>query len=715
MLITISKRMLPALLAVAVVIGLLLPTAAFAYVPYDTNYKDGYGRLVWLQPAYNPAGVLGNAILVPDSKDPSKRVPSPLAQPKDLFVTSNDEIYVADTGNSRIVHFEAKGQLKRIITASPEKLNRPEGVFVTPDGEIFIADTGNKRIIKLDKEGKVVKSYGRPDSKFLPQAYKFDPIKVIVDKRGYMYIASLGGYQGLLQLDPEGKFVGFFGANKTPFSVMDSIKRLIYPREMYLKEISKLPGAISNVTTDNDGFIYTITKELQSLQLKKMNIAGKDLFSTTSDSITGSGVAVEKTFGEFRFSTGLVKPQLSDATVDRNGNITAIDTSLKYISQYDPFGNLLFFWAGGGARTTSQMGFVKSPSAIASNSRNDLLILDDQSNLIQVLRPSEFGSLVHQANALTVQGKYEESAKYWNEVLRLNSYYTPAYKGLAKAAYHKGEYEKAREYFLEAGDQQGYSDAFWKIRFNWFQQNFTLLMNIVIAVLAILVIFRRIVKKTAWWKQFRNQNKQQANLWGQLKHSFYMIKHPIDGFSAIRYESKGGFASSLLILTAAFVTYCVIRQYTAFPFNTGIILEQNKLNMIGQFAAVWGGWVISNYLISNISRGEGRFRDIFYGASYALIPLILVGLPLTLLSNFMTLGEGTIFLYLKYAMYVWIALMFFWKVQAIHNYHVGETISNILLTLITMLLVALLLFVAFGLSSELIDFIHSIYQEVSIR
>src|SRR5690606_26142549 len=116
-------------------------------------------------------------------------------------------------------------------------LRRPEGVFVTDDPfNIYIADTGNRRIVKLDQDGNVLQIIERPESPFIPSDYAFYPIKLVVDNRGFLYIASMGGYQGLLQLDPNGEFVSFFGANTTEISslnrIMNNLKNILYTKEM---------------------------------------------------------------------------------------------------------------------------------------------------------------------------------------------------------------------------------------------------------------------------------------------------------------------------------------------------------------------------------------------------------------------------------------------------------------------------------------------------
>lgn len=711
---SLTKRLLLLMLSAMVLSVTLLPAAASAYVPYHTNYKDKYDQLIWTPSAYTPVEVLGRDIFIPDPQDPGKQIYSALVQPKDVFIDKKDHIYIADTGNSRIIQLDEQGRFVRRIEVKESPLNKPEGLFVADNGDIYVADTGNKRVVRLDSSGRLLREFKRPASKFLPESFKYDPIKLIVDKRGFLYIATLGGYQGLLQLNPDGEFQSFFGANKTVFSAMDALKRLLYTREMYAREISKLPGSVTSVTVDESGFIYTASKELAKAQIKKLNIAGKDLLSSKTE--FSDKKAKAKVFGELRFTPrDKTKPQLNDLTVDRDGNITVIDSVLKYVSQYDGNGNLLFFWGGEEVSSNGKLGVVKTPSAIASNSKNELFILDGENGLAQRFRLSEFGALVHQANQLTQDGRYVESEKPWLEVLRLNAYYTPAVLGLAKAAYKKGEYEHARRLFLEAGDVQGYSEAFWQLRLIWFQQHFAVLVNALLIAALGLFAAEKLTKKSRWRQRWRRRQRSGSPLVIRLKHVFHILRHPIDGFSAIRYEDKGNFGSSMLLLLFAAISYCVIKAGTSFAFNPAVVLGVNLYTVLVPFVVVWIGWVLSNYLVSTIYRGEGRFRDVVYGSCYALFPFALVGLPLALLSQVMTLSEESIFSFLHAGMYIWIGLLVFWKVQAIQNYSIGETAVNIFLSLVTMAILGVMIFILFGLSNELKDFFYSVYQEVTIR
>lgn len=698
------------ILVLAVICVAMLPAAAFAEVKYSTFTKDSRANLIWLQPAYYPIGVIGEDLFVTDPGNPEVKIKSTLLNPKDIFIDKNNELYIADTGNNRIVHLTEQGELIRYITLPDSPMNKPEGVFVTPAGDIYIADTGNKRVVRLDKDGKLVKQFERPDTKYITDTFVFDPNKVMVDERGFLYIAVHGGYEGLVMMDPEGNFQGFFGANKTVLSALDALKRWLYPKEMYANEVAKKPETINSVATDDNGYIYTVTGGTAKLdQLKKLNIKGENLLRSS-----------QKSFGEYRARDAAVAldgtvriPQLIDVAVDKSGNMIVVDQQFKYISHYDASGNLLYFWGGASAVGSSQVGLLKSPVALDVNSRNELYVLDDQENIVQVFRLSEFGQKVNEANQQTLAGYYEASEGPWREVLRMNAQFSPALLGLAKAAFKKEQYEEARRLFKEAGDQQGYSDAFWQIRMRWFQQNFSVIASTLFFGGILLFLIDKLTARSKLRKAWRGRKRMTNRLAVNFRHALYILKHPVDGFTAVRYENKGSYISALLIMLGVYGALLFDEFITSFSFNAAFRVD--IYSIFTQFFIVWIAWIVSNYLVSSIYRGEGRFRDIFIGSAYALVPYIIVGVPLAVISNMLTLSESSIYNFVANGMIIWIGLLMFWKIQWIHNYSVGETVLNIIFTLCTMLVIGVLIFVTTGLTNDLASLIYEMWQEATLR
>jgi hypothetical protein len=51
--------------------------------------------------------------------------------------------------------------------------------------------------------------------------------------------------------------------------------------------------------------------------------------------------------------------------------------------------------------------------------------------------------------------------------------------------------------------------------------------------------------------------------------------------------------------------------------------------------------------------GKGTFRDIIIATAYALVPFVLINLPLTFVSNYLTMEEGTFYHFFRIAAVLW--------------------------------------------------------------
>lgn len=428
----------------------LFTASAKANVPYYTFTREHDGELLLLQAMYTPKTLMGHAA-------------SPLSSPQDIFIDTRDEIYIVDTGNNRVVHLDQTGQPVRMIEIPESPLDKPHGVYVSDEGNIYIADTGNSRIVILDADGHFIQEIKRPDSKYYPSNETFEPIKLVVDNRGFMYVLSRGSYRGLVLFDTDGDFNGFYGSNPTEAGLLDRIRIMLYSDEQLSRRQSFLPKTVNNLDVDQQGFIYSVTAGSASEQIKKLNIRGSNVWQGQQ-------------FAGFVGSPN----KLVDVAVDKHGIVTAVDPEQNTISQYDNEGRLLFFWSGRIITGNPQFGLPQSPVSVDLNSQNELYILDDSTNVVQVFEPTELGKKVHEGIKLTQDGKYELAEQYWADVVRLNANFPTAYEGLAKSAYRMGDYRKAMKYAKLAGNVQVYSDAFWQVRVQWFQNRFSWLATILL-------------------------------------------------------------------------------------------------------------------------------------------------------------------------------------------------------------------------------------------
>ncbi|MFK7695063.1 YIP1 family protein [Paenibacillus sp. HJGM_3] len=669
------------LFTVLILFGLIAPTAASAKLPYNTYYVDPLTyKINRIQPIYVPDRIVdGNGMKVP------------LSAPSDLFIADNDHVYVADTGNNRVVELDPEGRYIRSIgeEEGPGKLNRPEGVFVAKDGTIYVADTASESIVKYAANGKVERVFTKPESALLGKDYFFLPTKLAVDNRGFMYVVVKDTYQGLVRMNPEGSFTGFFGANKAKLDWLDRVKRAMLNKVQLAKEVAKRPNSIENVTLSDEGFLFTTSMgKGNDGQIKKLNAGATDAFKN-------------KPFRE---------QQLVDTAVDRNGFLYGMNRQFNEISIYDPTGNVMFYFSEGD-KNARQLGVTSFASSIAVNGKNELWVADSRSNLIHVFARTSFGDTFLTAAHYYFEGDYEQSKTYWEEVVRQNGMLNISYNGLGKIALHEKQYETALGYFQQSYDAQGYSDAFWNIRYEWIQSHFILVVLIAAVAVWVLVFAGKRGKAFVARRTWPGLAVRYA---GELRDSLYVMIHPYQGFYRLKDCKVSWFVLLLLLALAVGVHIWSIfgSGFIAYPFDLGTYNLKWSLTVL---IVPWATWVLANYLVSAVKGGEGRFREVFQASTFAIVPYIVLKVPAVLLSNVVVLEEWILIDLIHRILWIWIIVLFFVMTQVIHNFDFVEAIKNAGITLFTIGVIWVFVLIMTGLGINLYDFLDQMYREVTFN
>lgn len=663
-----------AILCTVAVLLLLSTLPVSAKTPY-TTWSFGPGdTLIMTQSAYEP--------LVEIDLD--------IDGAQDFVMTDDGILYIADTGNHRIVKVE-NGQ----ITAEygNEVLEGPTGLTLDEAGNFYIADGASNTIVILDPQGALIRSFGKPDEPLFGQTNEFLPRKIAIDVRKNLYIIGEGSNDGIIQMNTDGDFVGYFGANLAQMSLKMIIQRLFLTKEQLAQFIKNEAPSPVNIAIDQRGLVYTVTGGSDtSRTIRKFNIAGNNVLGAT-------------------YGTNSTR----DIHVAQDGIMVTVNSE-GLIIEYDINGSILFFFDASDLGD-QRLGSLKSPSAVLRY-EDRLYVLDSSKNAIVVYQETAFAKLMHEGVKLYTEGLYLEAQPYFESLINANGSFLLSYMALGNAAYQRREFDSALSYFRLGESRYWYSQAFWELR-NVFIQNtlgygllglvgYMILRRILRAWDKAKRIFDPIRKGIAWLTSIRWIN--------DVLFIGHFIKHPLDGYYRIKQNERGSLGVALGIFGWVILVRLLSLMLTGFIFNPyGSIYEIRIENEITLSVGLIVLFIAANYLIASISEGEGRLRQVIIGTAYSLMPLALLILPITLISNGLTLNEQFIYELINQIMWGWTVLLLFIMIKEIHNFTFTENVRVTLLTIFTMILMVLVMYILYFLFNQLYEFVYSIWQEVRVR
>ena len=200
-----------------------------------------------------------------------------------------------------------------------------------------------------------------------------------------------------------------------------------------------------------------------------------------------------------------------------------------------------------------------------------------------------------------------------------------------------------------------------------------------------------------------------------LLYSLFLILHPNDAFWDLKYERRGNVPAATIILGLVVFTYIFMRQTMGFIFNP---VDLTKLNIVTEMASVlvpFFLWCIVNWSLTTLMSGKGTFRDIYIASAFALTPLVIVNIPVTIVSNVLILEEGPFIAVLAVTATVWAGMLLFIGTMVTHEYDTTKTAFTCVLMVAGMTAVLFLIILFFSLVNEAVVFGSSIYREILFR
>lgn len=217
-------------------------------------------------------------------------------------------------------------------------------------------------------------------------------------------------------------------------------------------------------------------------------------------------------------------------------------------------------------------------------------------------------------------------------------------------------------------------------------------------------MFAQLTRKETWTKYFDS-----------LKFALYCISHPLDGFWDLTHERRGTYAAANTILFLTIAVRIMKLRYTSFVIQTVYWEDLNIFLYMASILFPLALWVVGNWALTTLFDGKGRLGQVYIATCYGLAPYPLVGFPLMIFSNFITVDEIGFYSVMEVIALAYAAVLIIVAMGQIHEYSAGKNILFTVATLFAMLVMVFILMIFFSMISQGVAYFISLGKEMLFR
>jgi len=207
-----------------------------------------------------------------------------------------------------------------------------------------------------------------------------------------------------------------------------------------------------------------------------------------------------------------------------------------------------------------------------------------------------------------------------------------------------------------------------------------------------------------------------ATYWGEIKYGFHVIVRPFDGFYDLKHEKRGSLRASFTIALALILVFLLEYQFSGFFFVTNI--QRTNASLVREATIVLAPfflWIVANWGFTTLMDGEGSMKDVAIATGYALLPIILVTVPIIIVSNFVSLEERALIESIRVLGIIWAGFLVFVSVIVTHQYTLPKTIITIGLSIVGMAVLFFIGLLIVTLTQQVLSFFVTVYNEANLR
>lgn len=235
-------------------------------------------------------------------------------------------VFITNRGGGNIYELDENLEFVKAWFGS-EGLSVPNGMAFTPDGRLYVADTGNHRIVGFDASGVKIAEWSMA-------AHSATAVEAInFDKNGILYVSSNPGDGRVARFDMAGAFQGYL-INDPLFTNLGNVN-FTQQGHVIVSDFSAQGRGVRELDAANGALIKTFGEE-GGLYQEDMMVDGTDRVFVSRYNMNDVAVfGPDRTFERQFTATGLAAPTGIVLTHDCRVIVASFNTAELYVFRHD--------------------------------------------------------------------------------------------------------------------------------------------------------------------------------------------------------------------------------------------------------------------------------------------------------------------------------------------------------------------------------------------
>lgn len=194
--------------------------------------------------------------------------------------------------------------------------------------------------------------------------------------------------------------------------------------------------------------------------------------------------------------------------------------------------------------------------------------------------------------------------------------------------------------------------------------------------------------------------------------SLCVLRHPVDCFRIVQRDRKQFSFTAVLLLYALLIgVRLLFIQTVHYPLQ---VTDPRYANWIMEAMILLVpllSLAVCAFAISSIMDGEMMMRESLTAVIYAMMPYIVLSLPLSLLSHLLGQGDA-LFNLLQIFIWAWCIILYIVSYKVMNSYTFAKTVLTLILTILLIALMWAVCLLVYALWNQLVTFITGLYREI---